>query len=296
MSVLEIKNLTKKYGNVTAVNDLTVSISEGSVMGILGPNGSGKTTTIACILGLVFPENGTYKWFDNPENVLDNTRIGALIEQPNFYPYLSAVKNLEIVAKVRGIEDYAEEINRVLEIVNLGERKTSSFSTFSFGMKQRLAIAAALLGDPEVLIFDEPTNGLDPQGIAFVRNIIQEQAKKGKTIVLASHILDEVEKVCTDVLILKKGSVIAKGKVSDVLNESDKIYIASDDNQKLLELLSAKDLIENSDFENEFLVVTLKNGYSTREISDIAFENKILFTKLESRKKTLETEFLELIK
>lgn len=295
-NILEINGLTKIYGNITAVNNLSVKIPKGSVFGVLGPNGSGKTTTLACVLGIVVPNSGSFKWFKLPQDTIANHLLGAIIEQPNFYPYLDAVQNLEFVAKVKQIENPEDEINRVLQRVNLFDRRKSSFSNYSYGMKRRLALAATLLGNPDVLIFDEPTNGLDPEGIAFVRNLIIDEAKSGKTIIIASHILDEVEKVCTDVLILKNGNLVTVGKVSEVLKGEEKIFIKSDDNKALHELLVINDIVEKAEFEEDILIIVLKGGVKMRQISEIAFESKILITNIQAKKKTLEDEFLELVK
>ena len=207
--VLTISGLQKNYGKIHAVNDLSLSVERGSVYGILGPNGSGKTTTLAIILGVVNSNGGSYSWFGNENSKNDRKRIGAILEQPLFYPYLTAEKNLQIVASIKGVE--YSDIERVLKIVELFERKDSKFRTFSYGMKQRLAIASALLGNPEVLIFDEPTNGLDPKGIAEIRELIIKIAKQGITILLASHLLDEVQKTCSHVAVLKSGKKLYEG-------------------------------------------------------------------------------------
>ncbi|MBN2891964.1 MAG: ABC transporter ATP-binding protein [Bacteroidales bacterium] len=297
MTVLEIKNLTKRYGNILAVDDLSLSIESGSVFGILGPNGSGKSTTLSVVLGIVNATSGTFSWFGKPDGEFVNRRIGAIIEQPNFYPYLTAIQNLRIVAEIRDMNgDIDEEMRRVLEIVDLLERKDHNFSTFSYGMKTRLALAASLLGNPDILVLDEPTNGLDPEGIAFVRNVILDEAKKGKTIIIASHILDEIEKVCTDVLILKNGKLLACGKVSEVLQSDAKVYIKSDDNKKLHEILVRNEIIESADFEEETMIVRLKKDVDVRKISELAMDNRIVITNLELKKKSLEDEFLELVK
>src|SRR5690606_22269070 len=161
--VLEIQNLTKKFGKLTAVENLSFHVEKGNIYGLLGPNGSGKSTTLGVILNVTNPSSGTWKWFDENPSVESLKRIGAIIERPNFYPYLSAERNLEIVAKIKEVD--RSKIDEKLKLVGLLDRKKDKFSTFSLGMKQRLAIAGALLNDPEVLILDEPTNGLDPQGI-----------------------------------------------------------------------------------------------------------------------------------
>lgn len=297
MTILEIKNITKKYGNITAVDGLSAKIEEGGIYGILGPNGSGKSTTLSIVLGIINATSGTFRWFDNPNGVLANKRLGSIIEQPNFYPYLSALRNLEIVAKIRELKgDLSSEFERVFKKVNLWERRNHSFSTYSLGMKTRLSLAATLLGNPEVLVLDEPTNGLDPEGIALIREIIIDEAKNGKTIILASHILDEVEKVCTDVLILKKGKLIASGSVKDVLQGEAKVHVKSENNSKLHELLVRNSLVETIDFEEDTMIVVLKKDVDVRQISEIAMDNRIIITNLEVKKKSLEMEFLELVK
>ncbi len=191
-TILTINNLTKKFGPITAVNDLSFSIEKGNVYGILGPNGSGKSTTLGIVLNVVNKTEGDFHWFDGSGSTHDALKkVGAIIERPNFYPYMTAIQNLELVCKIKGVS--TEKVTEKLEIVGLAERKDSKFRTFSLGMKQRLAIASALLNDPEILILDEPTNGLDPQGIHQIREIIKKIASEGTTILLASHLLDEVE-------------------------------------------------------------------------------------------------------
>ncbi len=296
MRILEVKNLVKKYGKINAVDNLNFFVEKGSIYGILGPNGSGKTTTLSIILGLVHANSGIFKWFDLPENKTINKKIGALIEQPNFFPNISAENNLRLVAQIREIENPDKKIEKALQTVGLWERRNSSFSTYSLGMKRRLAIAATILGDPEVLILDEPTNGLDPQGIAFVRELIVQQAHSGKTIILASHLLDEVEKVCSDVLILNKGKKIAKGKVADILKDKRKIIIASDNNEKLYELIVKAGITENIERTDKKMIVTLKDNFEKIDVSRIAAQNNILITNIEECRHTLEDEFLQLIK
>ena len=217
MNVLQIQNLTKNYGAITAVNQLSLSIKSGEIYGLLGPNGSGKTTTLGMILGIIEPDSGTYNWFDGKDKEDDSRkRIGTLLETPNFYPYMNAMKNLEIVAHIKKAKDVPYQ--ELLELVNLYHRRTHPFKNYSLGMKQRLAIAAAMIGNPDVLIFDEPTNGLDPQGIAEVRHTINKIAKQGKTIIMASHILDEVEKICSHVAIIKNGNLLATGTVGSIIS------------------------------------------------------------------------------
>ena len=294
-SILKVKNLIKTYGNIYAVNNLSFTVKKGDVFGILGPNGSGKTTTLSIILGIVKQNSGDFQWFQNKQNVLDNKKIGSLIEQPNFYPYLSLIDNLKIVAEIKQISKINEEINRVLKLVNLFERQKSKFNTLSLGMKQRLALAALLLGDPEILILDEPTNGLDPKGIAEVREIIISEAKKGKTIILASHILDEVEKVCSHVAILQKGELIKQAKIDEIVKTEKVVVISCDDIDSLHVSLNQSEICKNADkIENEIHVV-LKENLEPKDLNKYAFDNGFVLTKFEVKKNTLEEQFLKII-
>ena len=165
MPVLEINNLTKKYGSIVAVNNLSLNVDKGNIYGFLGPNGSGKTTTLGIILGILHQNSGDYRWFEGQYGENPRRHLGALLETPNFYPYMNADENLNVVAHIKKVAH--PKIDELLDLVNLTNRRKSAFRTYSLGMKQRLAIAAAMIGDPEILIFDEPTNGLDPQGIAI---------------------------------------------------------------------------------------------------------------------------------
>ncbi|MBL0082796.1 MAG: ATP-binding cassette domain-containing protein [Saprospiraceae bacterium] len=227
MEVLQTSHLHKSYGKIKAVNDLNLSIHQGMVFGLLGPNGSGKTTTLGIILGILQFDAGNFTWFENQYGEKHRTRIGAILETPNFYPYLNAIDNLKIVSLIKGVED--TNYDDLLKLVDLHHRKDSKFSSYSLGMKQRLAIAATQIGNPDVLIFDEPTNGLDPQGIAEVRQILKRIADTGKTVIMASHILDEVEKICSHVGIMKNGVLLASGPVGAMLNDKLLGEIGSDD-------------------------------------------------------------------
>src|SRR6188508_365069 len=200
MSILSLENISKNYGRVQALNGVNFEVQKGTVFGILGPNGSGKTTLLGIIMDILKPTSGSYRLLDETPTEVQRRQIGTLLETPNFYHYLSAVRNLKIAAAIKGRGH--DDIDHVLEVVNLTHRKNSAFSTYSLGMKQRLAIGSALLGNPDVLVFDEPTNGLDPVGIAEIRSLIKQLAQDGKSIIMASHLLDEVEKVCTHVAIL----------------------------------------------------------------------------------------------
>ena len=294
MEVLSINNLTKKYGSITAVNQLSLSVEKGNIYGFLGPNGSGKTTTLGIILGILHADEGSYTWFQGKYGKNARRQLGALLETPNFYPYMSAVDNLKIVAHIKKVKQ--PKIDELLQLVDLAHRKDYKFRTFSLGMKQRLAIAAAMIGDPELLIFDEPTNGLDPQGIAEVRNTIIEIANRGKTILMASHILDEVEKVCTHVAIIKRGNLLATGPVGAILSDDKLIEIASEDMADLALVLENHPNVRKIERQNGFFLLAVNPELTTQELNQMAFNKGILLTHLVAKQKSLESEFLEITK
>jgi len=294
-TILQLNKLDKKYGNIHAVKDLSFSIKKGNVYGILGPNGSGKSTTLGIILNVVNANSGNYTWFGGTLDTHDALKkVGAIIEHPNFYPYMTAKQNLALVCKIKGISE--EKIEEKLELVGLVSRKDSKFSAFSLGMKQRLAIASALLNDPEILILDEPTNGLDPQGINQIRNIITHIASQGTTILLASHLLDEVEKVCTHVVILRNGKKLYDGSV-DEMNASHgfiDLKVNKSEEVKVLELLNSYTGIESVKKEMNTLIATLSQDIEASAINKLLFENGIVVSHLHKRKPTLEQKFLNL--
>lgn len=292
MSILSIKGLSKTYPkNIKAVDQLNLEIQAGTIFGILGPNGSGKTTTLAMILGIIHPTSGHYQWFGEPEGSNCRKRIGAILETPNFYPYLNAQKNLEIIAHIK--KSTPKQIAELIELVGLSHRKEAVFSSYSLGMKQRLAIAAALVGDPDVLIFDEPTNGLDPQGIVEVRNLLIEIGKRGKTILLASHIIDEVEKVCDHVAIIKYGKLLVAGKVSDILNDDPITTIQSENIPLLKKTLEGAPFVQSLQETQDAIDLRLLPDFSTADLNRFLFDKGIVLSKLSQTKKSLETEFLE---
>lgn len=292
-NILAINKINKRYGRIQAVDNLDLEINKGNVFGILGPNGSGKTTTLSIILDIVKPNSGSFTWFGEHPTHNSRKKIGATLENPVFYPYLTAVKNLKIVADIR--EKPPADTDRVLNIVDLYERKDDKFKTYSFGMKQRLAIAAALLGNPDVLILDEPTNGLDPQGIADIRNLVVRIAAEGVTIILASHLLDEVQKMCTHVAVLKKGKKLFSGSVDDVLIISDTIEISSNNFELLSMAISEFDGVISSFKEGNKMVVKVKDGITTFDLNSFLVEKGIVLSHITKRKKTLEMQFLELL-
>jgi ABC-type multidrug transport system ATPase subunit len=293
MPILTVENLYKNYGRIQALKNVSFTVPSGSVFGILGPNGSGKTTLLGIIMDVLKATKGSYKLFDVTPTADQRKQIGTLLETPNFYHYLSAQKNLEIAAAIKGQSN--TDIPRVLEIVNLTQRKDSKFSTYSLGMKQRLAIASCLLGDPQVMVFDEPTNGLDPVGIAEIRELIKKLYQQGKTIIMASHLLDEVEKVCTHVAILKRGELVTTGNVNEILANEDIVEIGSDDNEKLLLILRSLNNYTNVKEADNLLQLFYPVGTANlAEINKHCFNNGIVLNHLIVKKKSLEAKFFEL--
>jgi ABC-2 type transport system ATP-binding protein len=292
--VLSLNGISKSYGSIKALTNVSFDVPQGSVFGILGPNGSGKTTMLSIILDILHADNGSYAWFGQPGSPETRKRIGSLLETPNLYHYLSAVDNLKITHAISG-RGSADDIERVLGIVKLLERKNSRFSAYSLGMKQRLAIGAALLGDPQVLVFDEPTNGLDPVGIAEIRELIKELAARGKTIIMASHLLDEVEKVCTHVAIMKRGNLLTAGQVDEVLANEDIVEIAASNNQSLQTIV--QEMGGYTHFKQEGEKIQLYYPIGTARLEQInrhCFEKGITLSLLSVKKKSLETKFFEL--
>lgn len=293
-TILSIKNLDKKYGAVHAVNNLSFDIKKGAVYGILGPNGSGKSTTLGIILNVVNKTSGEFSWFDGNLSTHDALKkVGAIIERPNFYPYMTATQNLALICKIKGIS--TEKIDEKLKTVNLFERKDSKFKTFSLGMKQRLAIASALLNDPEILILDEPTNGLDPQGIHEIRQIIKSIAANGTTILLASHLLDEVEKVCSHVVVIRKGVKLYSGRVDEITASKGLFELKIENNkEKLMQILENHEAIDRITQDHETIIATLKKDISATEINQYLFEDGLVLSHLVKRKPSLEQQFLDL--
>ena len=293
MEILTVENLSKNYGNIKALKGVSFSVPAGTVFGILGPNGSGKTTLLGIIMDVLKASGGGYKIFGEAPTNKQRKQIGTLLETPNFYHYLTAVQNLRIAAaiKERGVED----IDRVLEIVNLANRKNSRFSTYSLGMKQRLAIGAALLGNPDVLVFDEPTNGLDPVGIAEIRELIKKLSQQGKTIIMASHLLDEVEKVCTHVAILKQGTLITHGDVNEILVNEDLVEVSAPNLEQLKNILQQLQGTTKVDIADKVVRVYFPSGRADlAAVNQFCFNNGIVLSHLQLKKKSLESKFFEL--
>jgi len=292
--VLEINNLSKNYGSVQALNNVSYKVPAGTVFGILGPNGSGKTTMLGIIMDILRATSGGIQLFGETPTAEHRRRMGTLLETPNFYHYMSAVDNLKIAAAIKGVDN--PDIEGVLKKVNLFERKDSKFQTFSLGMKQRLAIASCLLGNPEVLVFDEPTNGLDPVGIAEIRTLIKAVAQEGKTIIMASHLLDEVEKVCTHVAIMKKGTLLASGSVDEILANDDMAETGAANTAQLMQVLSSmpgQTKVEaglNGKVNVHFPIGTA----NLAQLNQHCFNHGIVLDHLQMKKKSLEAKFLEM--
>jgi len=291
-SVLTLNGITKFYGSIRALNNVSFEVPQGSVFGILGPNGSGKTTLLSIVLDVLKANSGNFLWFGHPGSPEQRRKIGSLLETPNFYHYLSAIDNLKITNSISGRGD-AEDIDRILKKVKLYERRKSRFKSYSLGMKQRLAIAAALLGSPKVLVLDEPTNGLDPVGIAEIRELIVELRKAGHTIIMASHLLDEVEKVCTHAAILKTGELITTGQVEEILMDEDVVEVSAADLNALENAL--KELAQNvTVVGNTVQLIFPKGTASLEEINSFCFNRGIVINHLLLKKKRLEARFFEL--
>lgn len=294
-TLLELDGLSKYFGRLKAVDQLTFTLKKGNSYGLLGPNGSGKSTTLGMILNVVNPTSGSFSWY---EGVLSTQqalkKIGAIIERPNFYPYMTALQNLQLICKIKQCSDAT--LQEKLELVGLWERRNSKFSTYSLGMKQRLAIAAALINNPELLILDEPTNGLDPEGIHQIRGLIKKIAGQGTTILLASHLLDEVEKVCSHVIILKKGVKYYEGPVDGIHKSFGYIELKAQNIKLLKQFMAALEEVDSIEEESSMLKVFLKNELNTEELSQRLAQEKIYITHLAQKRPSLEEQFLTLTK
>ncbi len=293
MNILTVEHLSKSYGRIQALKDLSFEVKPGQALGILGPNGSGKTTTLGIILSILKQDSGSFEWFEGRYGDNPRSQIGSILETPNFYPYLNAVENLDIIRHIK--KSGEQNFDDILEMVELSQRKKSPFYTYSLGMKQRLAIAATMVGDPEVLIFDEPTNGLDPQGIADVRNMLKKIAQSGKTVIMASHILDEVEKICSHVAIMKKGHLLATGPVGSILSNDRIIEISSTDQLRLEAFLKSQPLVKSTEVKTGWIECIVDPSADMAEFSKMMTQNGIVLLHLVVRKQKLEEEFLQII-
>ncbi len=293
-NIIKLENISKRYGKLQAVDNLSFEIKQGNVYGILGPNGSGKSTTLGILLNVVNKTSGNFSWFDGTLTTHQALKkVGAIIERPNFYPYMTAVQNLKLVCKIKQISE--NTIDEKLKLVNLYERRNSKFSTFSLGMKQRLAIASALLNNPEVLILDEPTNGLDPQGIHEIRQLIQQIGQDGTTVLLASHLLDEVEKVCSHVIVLQNGKKLYDGKVNELFFTHGYFELKAQTSVEKLETIFRNlEGISKITTENGGFQLFINKDISGEIINQLLFQHQIVASHLVKRKPSLEEQFLKM--
>ena len=296
-SVIRTNGLTKHYGRIRAVDGLSLDVPQGRIFGLLGPNGSGKTTLMSMLLGLVRPTAGSFTLFGAaPERGgLERQlhRIGAIIETPSFYPYLSGRNNLAYFQGISG-RGHSGELDSLLERVGLGGRGGDKFQTYSLGMKQRLGLAYSLLGDPELLVLDEPTNGMDPAGMAEVRELIRSMGDGGRTVILSSHLLNEVEQICDSVAILSHGRLIAQGDVSELLRErgQGQLRLRTTDDTKAREILSALAWVDSVSADNGYLVAGVDVARSW-EITAALGRNEVYVAEMTPSQMSLEQYFLD---
>jgi ABC-2 type transport system ATP-binding protein len=293
--ILKTEGLRKSYKKLNALKGLNITVKQGQIYGLLGPNGSGKTTTLGILLGVIKPDGGTFNWFGKGQLDENRRNIGALLETPNFYPYLNAIDNLKIVATIKSLDNVSERIENVLKRVDLWKRKTAKFSAYSLGMKQRLAIASAILADPDVLVLDEPTNGLDPQGIAEIRSLILDIAKEGKTIIIASHILDEIEKMCTHVAILKDGELIKEGTLDEIMLQDKVMKINAEVLSELIGAVNSIPSLKYIQTVSDGLLISSDENISSAKVNQMIAEKGVYLSALSVYKKNLESTFLEII-
>ena len=290
--ILKVRGLSKNYGPIRALQNLDLDVEQGQILGILGPNGSGKSTFLGMVLGAVIPNAGSYSWFGE-DNAYTGSRVGSLLETPSFYPGRNALDNLKIVGLIKRARE--ENYEELLRMVNLYDRRKSPFKSYSLGMKQRLGIAATMVGDPDVLVLDEPTNGLDPVGIAEIRNLILELAARGKTIIMASHILDEVEKVCTHVAILKRGQLMKAGPVGALLSPTKRIELVTG-NPLLIDILKIYSGVSGLSVNDKIHSFTTDPDFNLEELCDYIASQGVVLTGIKETKVSLEEEFLQITK
>jgi ABC-type multidrug transport system ATPase subunit len=290
MNVLEVDGLTKRYGQKTAVQDLSLTVQSGQIFGFLGPNGSGKTTTIGMIFGIIRPTHGDISVFGvSNREALARRRVGGTLEQPNLYPYLTGRDNLAVVAAIKGLSKKC--IDPALAAVDLLDSANRVAKSYSLGMKQRLALAAAMLGDPELLIFDEPTNGLDPEGMREIRQLLVSLSRSGRTIFVSTHLLDEVEKVCTHVAILKRGRLQRTGAVKDFTDAKITFRVCADDTQRLYEAVRQYESARNVRTAGDAVCLDLVDA-APAGLNRYLAGRGIYVSELSSLRQTLEEAFL----
>ena len=291
--VIQTEGLTKRFGKIVAVDNLSLTVPRGHVFGLLGPNGSGKTTTMGMLLGLTRPTAGSCRLFGERGSHQDALRrVGAIVETPTFYPYLTGRQNLAYFQGILG-RGTASELDDLLEQVSLADRAADRFHTYSLGMKQRLGLAYALLGDPELLFLDEPTNGMDPAGMAEMRGLIRSLGTEDRTVFLSSHLLHEVEQVCDSVVILSKGKLIAQGSVAELLQGRGQIRLRTTDNDEAVAVLTALDWVEEARIENGMVYVSAPPERAA-DVSAALSRADIYLTEMTSGQDSLESYFLEI--
>ena len=292
--VIETRGLSKNFGSILAVDNLSLTVPKGSVFGLLGPNGAGKTTIIGTLLGLIAPTSGTFSLFGEEINGSIEPflrRIGATMETPSFYPYLSGLDNLRYFQQVGGRRDPAE-LDSLLELVNLHSRRHSRFNTYSLGMKHRLGIAYALLGNPQLLLLDEPTNGLDPNGMAEVRQLLRDLGDGDRTVLLASHLLHEVEQVCDSVAILSRGRVIAQGPVSELIAHKGTVRVATTDDRRAATILNDLDWVGSVVAQDAGMLVEADPARAS-ELTAALARSEVYVSELRTLDTSLEEYFLK---
>ena len=290
--VIHTQGLTKRFGRVLAVDQLSLEVPRGSVFGLLGPNGSGKTTVMGMLLGLVRPTSGTC-WLLRPDAPQAEAlrRTGAIIETPSFYPYLSGRHNLEYFQGILGRGEQGE-VDALLEMVGLSDRSNDRYHTYSLGMKQRLGIACSLLGGPELLFLDEPTNGMDPAGMAEVRELIRGLGDGNRTVLLSSHLLHEVEQVCDSVAILSRGKLIAQGTVADLIRSGERVKLTTTNNEEAHRILAKLDWVEDVTADGPSFVVTCQVARAW-ELTAALSRSQVYVTEMWPLRQSLEGYFLE---
>ncbi len=291
--VIETTDLSKRFGSVLAVDRLSLRVERGGVFGLLGSNGSGKTTTIGMLLGLVEPSGGSIHLFGNAQpgvRPADLHRIGAIVETPSFYPYLSGRDNLRYFQGISG-RSVAGEVDRLLDLVELAPSAGRKFSTYSLGMKQRLGVAYALLGDPDLVFLDEPTNGLDPAGVAEVRELVKALGEDGRTVVLSSHMLAEVEQVCQRVAIISRGRLLAQGLVEDLVRSQGVMRLRTNDDHRASSVLTASPFAHDVSLDGTGILV--RTDEEPWMLTRLLAEHGVYVAEMTPVQTTLEQYFLE---
>lgn len=292
--IIKVSHVYKTYGDIRALKNFSVKVNIGQVVGILGPNGSGKTSALAVMLGVVIPDEGEVLWNGVGNDLHRTHSVGALLSPAKFYMNLTLTENLKIVSKIKNVSRF--KANNILALVGLEDRANVKFSTLTPGLRQRFGIASALVGNPDVLLFDEPTLGVDPEGAEEIRSLIQSLHSQGKTIVLSSNLLSEIEQLCTHVVVLKRGRRIVNGSIGDVFWSEERYVMAATEMDRLFAVFSNTHIVRSCSMVGESLEILPSEGITTTDLNRYAFENGIVLSRLESKKSSMETRFLTLMK